>query len=184
MKGNVDKPAVKRRKVDCTTKIITDAEYLEKLKSYENEAKEIEERKRLRAKERQKLAEEKKKKGRKRARKLIDFYKDNDELEDEYEEGENGVEEESEEQEGEQEEAMADNDDDGSSDDEEAPENEEENLSSEDRLINIWKDLGPPKFSILSKFQNLDFQGKKTKILVKILLKWTNTLFSAKIRKL
>ena len=32
MKGNVDKPAVKRRKVDCTTKIITDAEYLEKLK--------------------------------------------------------------------------------------------------------------------------------------------------------
>ena len=40
------------------------------------------------------------------------------------------------------------------------------------------------KFSILSKFQNLDFEGKKTKILVKILLKGTNTLFSAKIRKL
>ena len=40
------------------------------------------------------------------------------------------------------------------------------------------------QFSIFSKFQNLDFQGKKTKILVKILLKGTNPLFSAKIRKL
>ena len=39
------------------------------------------------------------------------------------------------------------------------------------------------QFSILSKFQNLDFQ-KKPKILVKLLLKGTNTLFSAKIRKL
>ena len=39
------------------------------------------------------------------------------------------------------------------------------------------------QFSIFSKFQNLDIQGKKPKMLVKVLLKARNTLFSAKIRK-
>ena len=46
MKGRVDKPApVKRRKVDMTTKVISDEAYLETLERYEREDEEKQKRK-------------------------------------------------------------------------------------------------------------------------------------------
>ena len=132
MKGKVDKPPVKRRKVDCTTKIITDQEYLKKLKDHDDDIKEKEEKKRQRV-------EGRSKRGKANARKQIDFVNEVDARDDEEDE-EEVVAEEVEERGDEERKEFE-----GCSSDEDGDYKQEEILEPSEKLIRIWKDLGPPK---------------------------------------
>ena len=139
MKGCVDKPApVKRRKVDMTTKVISDEAYLETLKRYEGEDEEKQKRK--------SILEQKQKN--KKTRKELTFSKSESDESMEKNDISLPLEDSTEEE-------VEESDD----------EINESNI--EEFLLNLWKSLSPPteESDIKSKWYALIFEQYKKKYL-------------------
>ena len=143
MKGPVDKPVAKRRKVHMKTKIITDENYLAELKMHETE--------KVRKKEKKQAAEDKKKE-KKTVNKKINFGKRNtwkrkiSESTTEDESSDDSIEEETE---------------------EEIIESEEEvssvEKSDEERLKDLWESLSPPisESEVTQKWYGVVYEQQK-----------------------
>ena len=129
LKGPVDKPAVKRRKVHMKTNVLTDKEYLPELKRHKEEDAEKTDGKKLPHKGKKKSASKK-----------IDFGKLNDDDDDdEVDDGkDDNIEEETEEEVLEESEEE-DSEDEGEMEEEDEEEEEKEEEKSEEGLIKVWK---------------------------------------------